>query len=263
MRHLRHGDHEAAGFSGGSVLMGHSLYHIAYGYYESRFIRGNGKPTILGELFKHLLENAPVPQGPTSMGQKLRGLATGMVRGRHLSKLNETEKMLVNDFARLFSANDERDVASPLTESRRTFHIAGQISHALGYTFFQRFLEFMRQGKLIESLQTVASLGPVALGMAPYLAAFSTQHKDVAYHDAVAAHFGGMMSLPKVSRRTAWLTDTYAEINGVSRTIQAFGRRGAADGHAFDRHYLPGGTTRHRGGREELRAGGHLSHARI
>ena len=222
LAHLRHGDHEAAGFSGGSVLMGHSLYHIAYGYYESRFIRGNGKPTILGELFKHLLET-PVPQGPASMGQKLRGLAGGIVRGRHLSKLNDTERTLVNDFARLFSAKDERDAASPLTESRRTFHIAGQISHALGYTFFQRFLEFMRQGKLIESLQTVASLGPVVLGMAPYLAAFSTQHKDAAFHDAVAAHFATMMSLPKVARRTAWLTDTYTEINGVSRTIQSLG----------------------------------------
>ena len=58
LAHLRHGEHEAAGFSGGSVLMGHSLYHIAYSYYKSRFLRGerNGKPTILGELFKHLLE---------------------------------------------------------------------------------------------------------------------------------------------------------------------------------------------------------------
>jgi hypothetical protein len=157
------------------------------------------------------------------MGQKLHGLATGMVRGRQLGKLNDTERMLVNDFAQLFSATDDACAASPLTESRRTCHIAGQISHALGYTFFQRFLEFMRQGKLIESLQTVASLGPVALGMAPYLAAFSTQHKDVAYHDAVVAHFGAMMSLPKVERRKAWFTDTYTEINGVSRTIQSLG----------------------------------------
>ena len=41
---LRRGDHEADGACGGSVLMGHAFYHIAYSYYQHRFIRGNGHP---------------------------------------------------------------------------------------------------------------------------------------------------------------------------------------------------------------------------
>ena len=38
---LRRGEHEADGDCGGSVLMGHAFYHIAYSYYQDRFIRGN------------------------------------------------------------------------------------------------------------------------------------------------------------------------------------------------------------------------------
>ena len=38
---LRRGEHEADGACGGSVLMGHAFYHIAYSYYQDRFVRGN------------------------------------------------------------------------------------------------------------------------------------------------------------------------------------------------------------------------------
>ena len=91
----------------------------------------------------------------------------------------------------------------------------------LGYSFLRRSVEFVRQGKLLESLQTVASLAPVALGVVPYLAAFSTQHKDEAFLQAVAAHFPAAAHLRSATDRKAWVTDTYAEVNGVSRTIQA------------------------------------------
>jgi glycosyltransferase involved in cell wall biosynthesis len=67
----------------------------------------------------------------------------------------------------------------------------------------------------------MAALGPVALSMAPYLAAFAAQHKDEGFLQAVAAHFVPIAPSPPVARRKAWITDTYAEVNGVSRTIQA------------------------------------------
>ena len=72
----------------------------------------------------------------------------------------------------------------------------------------------------METLQTIASLAPVALSMAPYLAAFSTQHKDERFHQAIAAHFPAASHLRRASDHKAWITDTFAEVNGVSRTIQ-------------------------------------------
>ena len=139
---------------------------------------------------------------------------------RQLSKLSETERQLVADFRRLFSDQHEQHTAQPLMDDRRTFRIACHISHTLGYNFLERFIEFARQGKLMESLQTVASLAPVALSMAPYLAAFSTQHKDERFHKAIAAHFPAAAHLRRASDHKAWITDTFAEVNGVSRTIQ-------------------------------------------
>ncbi|MGO9110809.1 MAG: glycosyltransferase [Thermoguttaceae bacterium] len=215
---LRRGEHEADGACGGSVLMGHAFYHIAYSYYQDRFVRGNkdGKPTLVGQLFERLLKT-PTEE---SSGWSLKGLATRFFVSRQLSKLSETERQLVADFRRLFSDQAEQHTAQPLMDDRRTFRIACHISHMLGYSFLERFIEFARQGKLMESLQTVASLGPVALSMAPYLAAFSTQHKDERFHKAIAAHFPAAAHLRRASNHKAWITDTFAEINGVSRTIQ-------------------------------------------
>ena len=131
----------------------------------------------------------------------------------------------------MFSEELPHDAASPLLNDRRAFQIACQVSHVLGYSFLCRFVEFVRQGHLLESLQTVASLAPVALSMAPYLAAFSTQHKDEAFLQAVASHFPAAAHLRHATDRKAWLTDTYAEVNGVSRTIQALATTARKTGH--------------------------------
>ena len=221
LAHLRRGDHEPSGFCGGSVAMGHGLYHIAYSYYKDRILRGgaDGKPTLIGELFKRLLEGAGERQ-PAGIGKRLRGAASRLLWSRQVSKLSDAEALLVEDFSRLFSDRETPGTFPPLLDDRRTFHIACQIGHVLGYGFLRRFVEFARQGRLMESLQTVASLAPVALSVAPYLAAFSTQHKDEPFLKAVAGHFPSAAPLRQTSQRKAWITDTYAEVNGVSRTIQ-------------------------------------------
>ena len=172
----------------------------------------------MGQLFERLLKTPRVPRRVSGWG--LKGLATRFFVSRQLSKLSETERQLVADFRRLFSDPAEQQTAQPLMDDRRTFRIACHISHTLGYNFLRRFIEFARQGKLMESLQTIASLAPVALSMAPYLAAFNTQHKDERFHKAVAAHFPAAAHLRRASDHKAWITDTFAEVNGVSRTIQ-------------------------------------------
>ena len=116
----------------------------------------------------------------------------------------------------------------------------------------------------MESLQTVASLAPVALSMAPYLAAFSTQHKDERFHKAIAAHFPAAAHLRRASDHKAWITDTFAEVNGVSRTIQVLAETARKTGRKLvvltsmaartERAPLP--ETQDRS--EELPAGGHL-----
>ena len=225
---LRRGAHQPAGGSGSSVMMGHSLYHIAYSYYKARFVRGgNGRPTLMGRVFEKLLERAEAERRPAGFGQWMRDLATGFVWTRKKARLSEVERLLVDDFAALFSREPQRDTASPPLDHRRTFEIACQICHTLGYSFLRRFEKHAREGRLLESLQMIASLGPVALSMAPYVASFAAQHNDEAFLSDLAGRFPSAQHLRQKGRRRAWVTDTFTDVNGVTRTIRAL----AAEAH--------------------------------
>lgn len=218
--HLRRGDHRPAGQPGGSVLLGHCVYHIAYDYYKHRFVTGDhGKPNLVGELFEVLLREPEQPK-VVSLGQRVRSMVAQFVKPRQIRKLSEVEQSLVQEFATLFSEPEERDVASDPTSDRRTFQIASRVSHALGFSLVKKFGRYLSEGRLIDSLQTVASLGPIALGIAPYLAAFSTQHKDERLLRQVAERFPTAAAFREKSDRKVWVTDTLSEVNGVARTIR-------------------------------------------
>ena len=120
---LRRGEHRPAGGSGSSVMMGHSLYHIGYSYYKARFVKsnGNGKPTLMGQVFKKLLERAEAQRQPAGFGHWLRETATKFVWARKKARLSEVERLLVDEFASLFSGERQRDTASPPLDHRRTF----------------------------------------------------------------------------------------------------------------------------------------------
>lgn len=107
---------------------------------------------------------------------------------------------------------------------QRTFRLASDASHRLAYSFLCRFAEHLCAGRLIDSLQTFASLAPVALGVAPYLVAFRTQHKDEAFLQEITARFPAVIEQRRRSPRRAWLTDTFDEINGVATSVRELGR---------------------------------------
>jgi glycosyltransferase involved in cell wall biosynthesis len=83
---------------------------------------------------------------------------------------------------------------------------------------------------LIESLQTLASLGPVFLSVAPYLAAFRTQHKDEAFLQETAERFPAANALRSKGEGRAWITDTFSDFNGVARTVRSLGEAALRDG---------------------------------
>jgi glycosyltransferase involved in cell wall biosynthesis len=230
LAHLRRGDHAAGGLCGGSLVLGRSLYAIAYSYYKARFLgKPDGKPNIIAELFEHLLADADAKPA-AGLGQRLAGGARLLAKSRQMRRLSPLERSVIEEFSTLLANEEKRDVASAAHNDRRTFQIACHIGQVLGYSFFHKLGEHIRRGHLIDSLQTIAALAPVALSFAPYLAAFSNQHKDEAFLQAVAAHFPAAAHLRLRSRRKAWITDTFNDVNGVCRTIQMLGRAAQQSG---------------------------------
>jgi len=232
LAHLRRGEHQAAGNSGGSIMLGHCLYHIAYGYYKARFLQGDqGRPNIARALFERLLSRRqPTAElEPIGFGRRIASYAASFLKARELRKLNETERSIVEEVGALFAQKEPQDTDAA-AEDRHTFQMACRISHGLGYSFLREFAKHVGEGRLTESLQTLASLAPVAVGFAPYLAAFSAQHKDEEFHRCVAEHFPSAAHLKEVGEKKAWITDTYKDVNGVCKTIKTLARLAESQG---------------------------------
>lgn len=234
LEHLTAGRSRPVGTHGNSLRLAHCFYHIAYGYYKARFWQGprdNG--SLVGELLRSLVER---PAVKNSFGDKVAGLAGWLVGAAPAGPADPVERQLAEEFSDLFGPKPPGDRppaprAPDAGDDARTFQAACGITQQLSYAFFENLVAHVERGELLESLQNLASLGPVALAIAPYLAAFSTQHKDEAFLQRVARHFPAVGDREFKSGRKAWLTDTFTDVNGVTRMIQTV----AQTAREFDR----------------------------
>jgi glycosyltransferase involved in cell wall biosynthesis len=228
LEHLREGRHEMGGSSGTSLRLAHSFYHIAYDYYKSRLLGGSlARRNFIDELFRRVIEGHGSPR--LSFRDRLRYLArriTARARGTHVA-----EQTLVDELTHLLAQPEQDSLAAPAArDDQHSFATACRVCHLVSYEFFRKFMRYAGEGRLVDSLQTVASLGPVALSMAPYLAAFHTQHKDERFLQAVASYFPASRDRVRKSERKAWVTDTFADVNGVSLMIRCLGAEAKRQG---------------------------------
>jgi glycosyltransferase involved in cell wall biosynthesis len=210
--HLRAGRHEMAGRHGTSLKLARCLYQIGYSYYKERIVGASGGGSrVLGALFRKILGEQTTER--RGLKSRVRAAAGRLLGGPRLSA---AERGLVEDFRRLFATAPRNGHAG----DRQTFAVARHISESLSYAFLANFAQHLRKGRLVDSLQSFSSLGPVVLGIAPYLASFRTQHKDEDFHRTVAERFPAALAQRERGRRRAWLTDTIVEMNGVTHTIR-------------------------------------------
>lgn len=225
LAHLRAGRHAPAGVSGNSVRLAHSLYHIAYNYYRSRFLpKGGSSP--LADILLRVLDGAQSAEPPRS---RLLGWAARLVRRRRLKRLSPAERLLVEEFVRL------RERAAPSGNEpvpggpgapggeRDGFALACRIGQGLGYAFVRQLAGHVAEGRIVDGLQSLAALGAVLMGVAPYFTAFGMQHKDERFLQTVADRFPAAAPQRLRSDRRAWLTDTFQDVNGVAHTIRTLG----------------------------------------
>ena len=221
LEYIREGQHEPGGAGGTSVRLANSLYRIAYSFYCDRFlVPGENDYSVIGGVLRKLAEQ-PDERTPDPVGFRahLKATLRKTVKKVYVKKqMNEIEQMIVEEFSRILD-DPNQDLSSE--ESDQTnFKAACRLSQELSFVFLKKAAKKIRKGELIGSLQAISSLGPVALGVTPYLTAFATQHKDEKFLRSVAERFSGSAELQRKTGKKAWVTDTFDDVNGVTKTIR-------------------------------------------
>src|SRR2546430_424055 len=114
---------------------------------------------------------------------------------------------------------------------RRTFLMANMVAERLAFRFFQKFVEQISSGNMVESMQAVSAIAPILVILTPYIYGFHSQAPSRKWLRSIFKELTGEIPVALQNRRRAWFTDTLDDVNGVATTI----RRMVAAGAKADR----------------------------
>lgn len=191
LQHLRERTYEPDGQSGGCLRFAHSIYHIAYQYYKSQlFDSSRPEARLLGGLLKRLVKT---PEGDSrGLKERIMGAISRIVFSVKKNRATGVEREMLEQFQNLVEpkSRGQEDAIPSIGRDRKTFETACHISQKFACLFLRKCLTHGREGEIMECLQTLAALGPVAVGITPYMAAFHSLHRGELVEKSITDRFG-------------------------------------------------------------------------
>src|SRR2546430_1752131 len=113
---------------------------------------------------------------------------------------------------------------------RRTFLMANMVAERLVFRFFQKFVQQISSGNMVESMQAVSAIAPILVILTPYIYGFHSQAPSRKWLRGIFKELTGEIPVALQNCKRAWFTDTLDDVNGVATTIRKMTAAGAAVG---------------------------------
>jgi glycosyltransferase involved in cell wall biosynthesis len=218
------GNCHACGEGGTPLALSHGFYNTLARLLQDRFTEKLGSSAGLVEkMFSRFMEG----RDPTefTLGEKAGFITQGILSGKifelakpaNLSLWRELSGYFARPEVKAALARETAEIAEP---ERRTFIMANAACEQLAFRCFEKFVEQIRAGKVIESLQALTSIAPILVVLAPYIYAFHSQAPSRRWLRQVMLDFTSAIPPILQNRKRAWFTDTLEEVNGVATTIR-------------------------------------------
>src|SRR5256885_14138603 len=124
-------------------------------------------------------------------------------------------------------AKEMKGVTEP---ERRTFLMANLVCEQLAFRLFEKFVQQIRTGNVIESMQALSGIAPIIVLLSPYLYAFHSQAPSRRWlRDIFSKMTGGVPAVLRNQKR-AWFTDTLHDVEGGANTNRKKTAAGPAAG---------------------------------
>src|SRR5213595_1429469 len=232
--HVREGDCEPRGEGGTPLALSHGFYNTVSCFIRDRFTENLG-PTapLLETMFSRFMEG----RDPTefTLKEKATFIAQGVMSGKIFELAKPGNVSLWKGLSKHFSqpkvkarlAKEMKGVTEP---ERRTFLMANLVCEQLAFRLFQKFVQQIRTGNLIESIQALSSIAPIVILLSPYIYAFHSQAPSRRRLREIFSRMTGAIPPVLQNRKRAWFTDTLDDVNGVANTIRKMTAAGVAAG---------------------------------
>jgi glycosyltransferase involved in cell wall biosynthesis len=252
LKRVREGECEARGEGGTPLALSHGFYNTVSCFIQDRFTEKLG-PTgpLLETMFSRFMEG----RDPTefTLREKATFIAQGVMSGKIFELAKPRNVSLWKGLSKHFAqpkvkARLAREMKGVKEPERRTFLMANLVCEQLAFRLFEKFVQQIRKGNLIESMQALSGIAPIIVVLAPYIYAFHSQAPSRRWLRDVFSKMTGAIPPVLQNRKRAWFTDTLDDVNGVANTIRKMTAAGQAAGeklivvtsrHRLDVHEIP------------------------
>ncbi len=224
------------GQGGSPLVLSHSLYKTGFDFAKDKFFKNSAQttPALVEKMFARFMEG----ENPTefTFAEKLNFLAQGILSGKIFEMAKPANASVWRELSRYFSqpavkAAIARQTANVAEPERRAFLIANLFANQLAFRFFTKFVLQLSGGNMMEGLQALSAIAPLALLLSPYIYAFKSQSPDRQELRRFSREIAGDQPPALRNRKRAWFTDTLEDVNGVATTIQKMTAAVVAAGH--------------------------------
>ncbi|PYK70918.1 MAG: histidinol-phosphatase [Verrucomicrobia bacterium] len=224
LAHIRAGRCQPEGRAGTPLALSHGFYNTVSCFIQGRFHEKLGpSAALLEQMFSRFMEGRDPTQ--FTLREKAIFVAQGVLSGKIFELAKPANVSLWNELSRYFARPEvkekiAREVEVVAEPERRAFLLANIVSEQLAFRFFQRFMQQITGGNLVEGMQALTAIAPLLIVLAPYIYAFHSQAPSRKWLREIFQEMTG--TIPENLRNTkrAWFTDTLEDVNGVATTIR-------------------------------------------
>src|SRR3954447_1269453 len=234
LQKIRAGACAPKGHGGTPLALSHGFYNTVSCFIQDRLQEKLG-PTgpLLEQMFSRFMEG----RDPTelTLKEKASVFAQGVLSGKIFELIKPANMSLWKELSAYFARPDVKaklnDEISAFPEpERRTFLMANLVAEQLAFRLFNKFIQQLSTGNLVEGIQALSVIAPILIILTPYIYGFHSQAPSRSWLQKLFQEMTGPTPPPLQNRKRAWFTDTLDDVNGVATTIRRMTAAGVAAG---------------------------------
>src|SRR5213083_2752921 len=232
---VRNGNCTPCGQGGTPLILSHGFYNTVVCFIQDRFHEKLGPGgALLEKMFSRFMEG----RAPTefTLKEKTEFIVQGVLSGKIFDFAKPANVSLWKELSGYFArpevkAKLARQVDAVSEPERRTFLLANMVAEQLAFRFFNKFVQQLSSGNMVESMQALIAIAPILVILTPYIYGFLSQAPSRKWLRGIFRELTGEVPVALQNRKRAWFTDTLDDVNGVATTIRKMTAAGAAAGN--------------------------------
>jgi glycosyltransferase involved in cell wall biosynthesis len=234
LKSVRNGNCTPRGQGGTPLILSHGFYNTVSCFIQDRFHEKLGPSgALLEKMFSRFMEG----RAPTefTLKEKTEFIVQGVLSGKIFDFAKPANVSLWKELSGYFARPEVKaKVAAQLDKvsepERRTFFMANMVAEQLAFRFFNKFVQQLSSGNMVESVQALSAIAPILVILTPYIYGFHSQAPSRKWLRKLFKELTGEIPVALQNHKRAWFTDTLEDVNGVATTIRKMTAAGAAAG---------------------------------